>query len=196
MSKKVFAHCKPQLKHIRIETRLRGTGLSRTAMNAKIIELQQAEKTAFEQATKLLPRDLGVPPESLRCEYPPLRAMSTHANQHVRLCALVRTCCVRVMCASFIAFFVACYYLAPSQVLGRHPPGRLCPRHAHRPHEKEHSCIPVDILRHRYRGRAAGVSEVRQRQIAGRAITQRVEACFSSFETPPDRFTFSSEGYR
>ena len=60
--------------------------LFRTAMDTKIVELQRAEKTALEKATKFLPRFACVPPGSLRCEYPPSCFTSMHAPVHVHLC--------------------------------------------------------------------------------------------------------------
>ena len=68
--------------------------LFRTATDTKIVELQRAEKTALEKATKLLPRFACVPPRSLRCEYLPSCCTSMHAPVNVHLCGV----CVCVVC--------------------------------------------------------------------------------------------------
>ena len=41
-----------------------------TVMDTKILALQQAGVSAVENAKKLLPKDVDVQPQALRCEYP------------------------------------------------------------------------------------------------------------------------------
>ena len=69
--------------------------LFRTAMDTKIVELQRAEKTALEKATRCLPRCTGVPPGSLRCEY--------------------RTCFallgIALLCSTLLCFALLCFAL-------------------------------------------------------------------------------------
>ena len=78
-------------------------------MDTKIIALQQVGVSAVEKARKLLPKDVDVPAQALRCEYP-------------LLMCFVLLCIVRIV----HKFVLGMLWLASPQVLGR-PPQRRTP---------------------------------------------------------------------
>ena len=114
-------------------------------MDTKIFALQQVGVSAIEKAKKLLPKDVDVPPQALRCEYP----------LHVYV--------VPLQIVRIIHKFVFCMlWFVSAQVLGRPPQRRSRSGYPHRSQEYKNSCIPMDVLRRRRCGREASLSEVQQ----------------------------------